>query len=155
MAAKVMSGARAKLGFYDGQNTTYVGIFADVSYGVTYNVEPVYILGSYSAVELDYTSMDPVYVTATGFRVIGHGWFADARFPSLAELMFHDALVMSVYDRQSDTEIARITGVRPQAASGGFNAKMLSTSTHSYVGLLVHDESKKDNTDPTAMQLPA
>jgi hypothetical protein len=151
MAAKVMSGARAKLGFYGGNQVNYIGIFADVSYGVTYNVEPVYILGSYSAVEIDYTSMDPVYVTATGFRVINHGWFADAGFPGLADLMNHNAMTISVYDRQTDTECARIEGVRPQAASGGFNAKMLSSSTHSYVGMLVHDESRPDNNDPTSM----
>lgn len=154
MAAKVMSGARAKLGFYDGNNVNFVGIFADVSYGVSYNVEPVYILGSYSAVELDYTSMDPVFITATGFRVIGHGWFADAGFPSLSQLPAFDYLVMSVYDRQTSTEVAKITGVKPASANGGFNAKMLSNITFNYVGLLVHDESKPDNVDPTAMQLP-
>ena len=154
MTAIVMSGARAKVGFYDGNQVTYIGIYADISYGVSYQVEPVYILGSYAAAGLDYTSMDPVYITATGYRVINHGWFADAKFPSLAELMFHTPLTMSVYDRQTETEIAKITGVRPASANGGFNAKMLSSSTHSYVGLLVHDESKKDNIDPTAMTLP-
>lgn len=154
MAAKVMSGARAKLGFYDGNTPTFVGIFADVSYGVTYTVEPAYILGSYAATELDYTSMEPVHIQCTGFRVVGHGWFADARFPSLSQLMFADYITMSVYDRQGDTEIARIDRVRPASAAGGFSAKMLSTSTHSYIGLLVSDESQKENIDGRAMTLP-
>ena len=154
MYAKVMSGARAKLGFYDGNTPTFVGIFADVSYGVTYTVEPAYILGSYAATDLDYTSMEPVHIQATGFRVVGHGWFADARFPSLSELMFVDYLTMSIYDRQGDTEVARINKVRPASAAGGFSAKMLSTSTHSYIGLLVSDESQPDNYDGNAMTLP-
>jgi hypothetical protein len=147
MAAKVMSGARAKLGFYDGQKPTYVGIFADVSYGVTYDVQPAFILGSYNAVELDYTAMEVVHVTCTGFRVVNKGWFADAKFPALNDLMFAEYLTMDVLDRQTNLTVARIDYVRPASATGGFTAKMLSTSTHTYMGLLVSDESKPDNRD--------
>lgn len=153
MAAKVMSGARAKLGFYNGKQVNYVGIFADISYGVTYDVQPAFILGSYSAVELDYTAMEVVHVTCTGFRVVNRGWFADAQFPSLSQLMFAEYLTMSVLDRQTNKEVARIDYVRPASATGGFTAKMLSTSTHTYMGLLVHDESQPNNVDPGAMTL--
>lgn len=154
MPAKVMSGARAKLGFYDGNQVNYVGIFADVSYGVTYIVEPAFILGSYPAVELDYTAMDVVHISATGFRVVGHGWFKDAQFPSLSELMFYEYLTLSILDRQTNEQVAVIAGVRPASATGGFAAKMLSTSTHTYVGLLVSDESEPNNVDKGAMALP-
>ena len=155
MPAKVISGARAKLGFYDGNQVTYIGIFSDVSYGVTYDVQPAWILGRYSAAELDYTAMEVVHVTANGYRVVDHGWFKDGQFPALSQLMFADYLTLSILDRQTDKEIARIDYVRPVGATGGFNARQLSTSTHTYMGLLVSDESQPDNTEgPGAMSLP-
>lgn len=155
MPAKVLSGARAKLGFYNGNQVNYVGIFSDISYGVTYDVLPAFILGRYSASELDYTAMEVVHITANGFRIVDHGWFADAQFPSLSQLMFANYLTMSVLDRQTGTEIARIDSVRPVGATGGFTARQLSTSTHSYMGLLVSDESQPDNNEyQGAMSLP-
>ena len=155
MPAKVLSGARAKLGFYDGNQVNFVGIFSDCSYGVTYDCQGIWILGRYSAAEQDYTAMELVHITANGFRVIDHGWFADARFPSLSQLMAANYMVMSILDRQSLKEIARIDGVRPVAATGGFSARQLSTSTHTYQGLLVSDESQPDNNEsPGAMSLP-
>jgi hypothetical protein len=74
-APKTMNGARAKLGIYDpstGQ-TRYIGIFQNVSYGLTFQAEPVYILGKFAAAEIDYTSQDVVQITASGWRVIEHG----------------------------------------------------------------------------------
>lgn len=156
MPAKVLSGARAKLGFYDGNNVTYIGIFSDVSYGVTYDVQPAYILGRYSAAELDYTAMEVVHITANGFRVVDHGWFKDAMFPSINQLMFANYLTMFCLDRQTNTEIARIDSVRPVAATGGFSARQLATSTHTYMGILVSDESNRENTESAGdpMSLP-
>ena len=155
MPAKVLSGARAKLGFYDGNTVNYVGIFSDVSYGVTYDVQPAYILGRYSAAELDYTAMEVVHITANGFRIVNHGWFKDALFPSLNQLMTANYLTMSCLDRQTGKEVARIDFVRPVSATGGFSARQLSTSTHSYMGILCADESKPDNNEsPGAMNLP-
>jgi hypothetical protein len=155
MPAKVLSGARAKLGFYNGQQVNYVGLFSDCSYGVTYDVQPAWILGRYSAAELDYTAMEVVHITANGFRIVDHGWFADAQFPSLSQLMGANYMTMSILDRQTQKEIARIDFVRPVAATGGYSARQLSTSTHTYMGLLVSDESQPDNTEsPGAMSLP-
>ena len=102
MAAKVLSGARAKLGFYDGSQVNYVGIFSDCSYGVTYSVEPAWVLGRYSAASTDYTAMELVHITANGYRVVDHGWFSDAKFPSLSQLMFANYMTMSVLDRQTN-----------------------------------------------------
>lgn len=156
MAAKVMSGARAKLGFYDGNIVNYVGLFSDISYGVTYDVQPAWILGRFSAASLDYTAMEVVHITANGFRIVDHGWFQDALFPSLNQLMEHNYMTMSVLDRATNKEVARIDYVRPVAATGGFTARQLSTSQHSYVGILVSDESKPDNNEsPGAMSLPS
>src|ERR1039457_3233641 len=101
MAAKVLSGARAVLGFYDGTGFSPVGIFSDVSYGVTYDVQPAWILGRYSAASLDYTAVEVVHITANGYRIIDHGWFNDARFPSLAQLMSFTPMTMQIIDRQN------------------------------------------------------
>jgi hypothetical protein len=155
MPAKVLSGARAKLGFYDGNQVNYVGIFSDCSYGVTYDCQPAFILGRYSAAELDYTAMEVVHITANGFRIVDHGWWADANFPSLSQLMSANYMTMSILDRQTLKEIARIDQVRPVAATGGFSARQLSTSTHTYMGLLISDESQPDNVEAAgAMSLP-
>ena len=147
MPAKVLSGARATVQIYDGKTTRNVGIFSDISYGVTYDVLPAFILGRYSAAELDYTAMEVVHITANGFRIVDHGWFADAMFPSLSQLMGASYLTFFVLDRQTGVRIAKIDSVRPVGATGGFTARQLSTSTHSYMGLLVSDESEPDNNE--------
>src|ERR1019366_4092300 len=108
MPAKVLSGDRAKLGFYNGQQVNYVGIFSDCSYGCTFDVQPAWILGRYSAAELDYTAMEVVHITANGFRIVDHGWWADAMFPTLSQLMFANYMTMSMLDRQTQKEVARI-----------------------------------------------
>jgi hypothetical protein len=155
MPAKVLSGARAKLGFYDGNQVHYVGIFSDCSYALTYDVQQAWILGRYSAAESDYTAQEPVHVSASGYRIVDHGWFKDAQFPNLASLMDADYMTLEVSDRQTGKMVARIDRVRPVGASGGFSARQLSTSTHTYVGLLISDESEPNNTESAnAMELP-
>lgn len=155
MPAKVLSGARAKLGFYDGNQVSYVGIFSDVSYGVTYDVQPAYILGRYSAAELDYLAMEVVHISANGFRIVDHGWFQDGKFPALSQLMDANYLTMSCLDRQTGKEVARIDFVRPVSATGGFSARQMASTTHTYMGILCSDESNPDNTEaPSAMSLP-
>jgi hypothetical protein len=155
MPAKVLSGARAVLSVYDGTNISPVGIFSDCSFGVTYDVQPAWILGRYSAAELDYTAQEVVHITANGYRIVDHGWFADAQFPRLDQLMARDYMIMTIIDRQTKAEIARIGKVRPVAATGGFSARQLSTSTHTYQGILISDETAQDNYESAgAMELP-
>jgi hypothetical protein len=160
-APKVMSGARAKVGIHDANddNTSWVGIFSNVSYGVTYDVQPAFILGRFSAAEIDYTAVDVVQVTCSGWRVVGHGWHKEARLPRVQDLLLHEYLEMVVADRQQEAlggepRVAKIRNVRPTSASGGFAAKALSESTHTYVGLLVDDESTTNAEHPTASDLP-
>lgn len=160
-APKVMSGARAKVGFYDPTTgeTKIVGLFSNVSYGVTYDVQPAYILGSFSAVEIDYTAVEIVTITCSGFRVVGHGWHKEGRLPRVQDLLLHEYLEMTVIDRQQEAlggepRIAKIRNVRPTSASGGFAARQLSESTHTFVGLLVDDEDTTNAEHPTAANLP-
>jgi len=160
-APKVMSGARAKVAMVDPNTgeAKVIGLFSNVSYGVTYEVSPAFILGRYSAAEIDYTSVDVVQITCSGWRVIGHGWHTDGRVPRVQDLLLHEYLEMVIIDRQAEAlgqepRIAKIRNVRPTSGSGGFAARQLSEATFSYVGLLVDDESVINDEHPTAANLP-
>jgi hypothetical protein len=141
---KVVSGARAVVQVFNGDTAQTIGIFSQVSYGLTYEYGTAFILGRYSAASIDYTSQDVVQIQAHGYRVAGHGWHTEARMPYLSELMFPNVLRLQVFDRATNQAIATITNVLPTSASGGYTARQLSEIQCTYVGLLVTDES-----DPT------
>jgi hypothetical protein len=160
-APKTMNGARAKLGIYDpstGQ-TRYIGIFQNVSYGLTFQAEPVYILGKFAAAEIDYTSQDVVQITASGWRVIEHGPHVEAGVPRLQDLLSHEYLELAISDRQreaqgKDGRIAKFRNVRPVGYSTQISARQLEEVTVNFVAILVDDESTTNNEHPSAMQLP-
>lgn len=156
-APKVMSGARAKFGIVDpatGQ-ARYVGIFNNVSYGLTYDAQPAYILGRYSPAEIDYTAQEPVNITASGWRVIDHGAHAEAKVPALADLLTHEYLVLTIVDRQNPTRnIATFRNVRPTGYSTTISARNLEEVTVTFVGIFVDDESTQNAEHPTALDLP-
>ena len=142
-----MSGARAKLQIVDpnkGGSSQVVGIFANVSYALAYDAQPVYILGRYSAAEIDYTSQEPVQVTASGFRVINQGAHAQARVPALADLLRHEYITLEIIDRQTGATIAKIRNVRPTGYSTSISARQLEEITVNFMGILVDDESTKN-----------
>lgn len=150
--SKVFHGARAKLNI--GQNT--VGIFTNVSYGVQYDVQPVSILGAMAPVELAYTGQEAIQITASGWRVIGHGPHdpQGAQVPKLQDLLTHEDITVSLFDRQDDSNpIMVVTGVRPTGYSTSVSARGLQEITVSMVGLKLTDESG-DQGEPGAVQLP-
>jgi len=138
---KVISGARAVVQVFDGDTAETIGIFSQVSYGLTFEYGTAFVLGRYSAASIDYTSQDVVSVQAHGYRVAGHGWHVAARMPYLSELMFPKVLRFQVFDRATDQAIATITNVLPTSASGGYTARQQAEISCTYVGLLVSDES--------------
>src|SRR4051812_16727508 len=103
-APKVMSGARAKMSIYDPATglSHVVGLFNNVSYNMTYETQPAYILGRYSAAEVDYTSMDLIAITCSGFRVIEHGPFVEAGLPKLQDLLLSEYITLDIFDRQRE-----------------------------------------------------
>jgi hypothetical protein len=156
MPPKVMNGARCILGFFDpnkGQ-TTPVGIFNNVSYGLTYDVQPVFILGRYSAAEIEYTAQEPVTVTASGWRVIDHGAHQDGRLPSLQQLLTHEYLQLAILDRQTNKRVATIRDVRPTSFSTTISARALEELTITFMGIVMDDESTTNSETSTATQLP-
>lgn len=156
-APKIMTGARAKFGIVDPATglTRYIGIFNNVSYGVTYDAQPAYILGRFSPAEIDYTAQEPVNITASGYRVIGHGAHKEAGVPNLKDLLKHEYLTLTIVDRQSpDKNIATFRNVRPTGFSTTISARNLEEITVSFVGIFADDEDTKNAEDPTALDLP-
>src|ERR1019366_955596 len=147
MAFGVMSGARAKLGFWDSTTNSvkYIGIYSSVSYNYSIDVQPVYILGRFSAASIDNVSVDTIHMACSGWRVVNHGPMAEGMFPRLDSLAKAGYLSMAITDRQSDTIIANVTKVRPVNYSGGFTMRTLATVDMSYMGILLSDESAPDN----------
>lgn len=137
--AKTVTGARAKLYI----NQKLAGIFSNVSYGVTYDVQPIYILGRYNAAELVYTGMNTVDVTATGFRVMDNGPYEIGALPQLQELLAHEDIQLALNDRGDDNNRAFmvVDAVRPTGFSGSTAAKGLVDCTVTFMGTTFSDES--------------
>lgn len=151
-----MSGARAKVSIYDPTTglAKLVGIWNNFSYSVNYDVQPAFILGRYSAAELNTVGVEPVSITAGGWRVVDHGPFADGRLTNLADLLTQEYLELAVIDRQSGKTIAKIHGCLPTGFSSGLSARQLQESTNTYMGLLLDDESTVNTEASSASDLP-
>lgn len=156
MPAKVMTGARAQLMIVD-PNTgegRVVGIFNNVSYGLTYGAEPIFLLGRYSPDEIVYTSQEAVAITASGWRVVDQGPHALAKVPKLADLLRHEYIELAIFDRQTNKRIAKIHSVRPTSYNTTLANRQPEEISITFMGLLVDDEST-DNTElPGASTLP-
>jgi hypothetical protein len=159
--SKVMHGARAILWI----GTTPIGIFNNVSFGVQYDISPVFLLGRTAAAELVYTGMEVVQVQASGFRVMEHGPFATvdqatgaALVPKLQDILNYEDLVVSLHDRlETDPDksvIMTLTNVKPQGFTSSVGARGLQDVTVTFQGLHLSDESGPNNEDPTAVDLP-
>ncbi len=159
---KVVHGARAIVQLVD-PNTgvgSNVGIFDNCSYSLTYDVQPAFILGRFSAAELGYTAQEPVPITCSGWRVIsagphqlpGNGMMGGV--PHLQDLLMNDYISLQVVDRQSGKPIATFSSVRATGYSTTIQARQLETVTVNFTGLLVDDESGDNTESPPAADLP-
>lgn len=157
MPPQVMSGARAKIGYTDPSSgiTRFFGIFESISYGMQIDVSPVFLLGRWTAAALEYTSVEPVQVSTTGWRVVNHGPHTDGRMPKVQDIMKHEYMTIVVVDRLTLQAVATIKSVRPTSYNTGFAARQLSQMSMSYMGILADDESS-DNSEPAdSTTLPA
>lgn len=158
---KIMSGARAKV-YIEDPNTALpeggrrlMGIFSNISYGVTLDATPAYILGRYGAAEIDYTSASTVNITCGGWRAVGLGPHRGARVPRLQDLLNHQYITFEIFDRQTGEKVAKIEKVRPTGFTTGLTARQLEEMTTTYVGLLVNDEDETNSEAATPSGLPA
>jgi hypothetical protein len=136
--AKSIVGARLKL-YINGQ---LAGIFGSVDVAVSYGIDPVSILGRYDTAELVYTSMAPVTLNATGFRVSGNGPYEIANVPQLQELLNDQDFGVSVVDRQNPSiTIMQVSGVRATGFSQDAGSRGLMGLTVNFIGIGFSDES--------------
>jgi len=151
-----MSGARAKVAIVDPATGTakVVGIWNNFSYSVNYDVQPAFILGRFSAAELNTTGVEPVSITAGGWRVVDHGPFVEGKLTNVKDLLTQEYLVLTVVDRQTGKNIATIHGCLPTGFSSGLSARQLQESTNTYMGLLMDDESTVNTEAASAADLP-
>lgn len=141
-AAKTMHGARGKVFIADPNTgrTELVGIFNSISWGLNYDVQPVFLLGRHGADELVYTAQEPISVTCGGFKVVGAGVHKLGKMPNVSDLLTHEYLTLVINDRQTGRDIAKIHSVRPVSYGTTLTARNLEEITISYMGLLVDDE---------------
>lgn len=153
---KVISGARAKFGILDPANgqAEFKGIFNNCSYGLTFDAQPVYILGRYSPAEIEYTAQEPVSITCSGWRTLDHGAHVDGKVPNLRDLLNHEYLTLVVVDRQSNRTIATFRNVRPTGFSTTISARNLEEITVTFTAIFVDDESTENAEHPSRMDLP-
>ncbi len=160
-SSKIVTGARMKFGVYSPETgqTKIIGIFNNVSYGLTFDAAPAYILGRYSPAEIDYTSQEPVSITASGWRVIDHGPHADVGMPGLQDLLNADYITLALIDRQAeaaggDARVAKFEQVRVTGYNTSVSARSQQEITVSFMAVLCSDESKTNSEHPTAANLP-
>lgn len=142
MASKVMHGARAKV-YISDPNTgkvELVGTFSTISWGLTYDVAPVQILGRFGPDELVYTAQEAVGIQCRGFKVVGSGVHRLAAMPNVRDLLAHEYIQIVVTDRQTGRDIAKFHSCRPTRYSTTLNARNLEEISVDYVALLVDDE---------------
>lgn len=151
--AKVFTGARAKI-FVEG---ILVGQFDSCSYSVSISVEPIHILGRFSAAEIAPTAYEAVPVNCSGFRIIGHGAHILPKAPKLQDLLNLENVTLSMSDRQAAPDAEPVMVVLNCVAtnwSGGVNAKATSRTQISYLGTHAADESGAQD-EGDAVNLPS
>lgn len=145
-----MNGPRA-LVTINGKN---VGIFTNISWGYSYDVVPISILGAYGPQESVFTGVEPVSITASGWRIIDNGPHVAAGMPQLSDLMHSPYLEISIIDRQTGKRMATFRGVRCTSSSESLHAKAPSEVTVNFMALSKDDESVTNNEAKGAATLP-
>jgi hypothetical protein len=118
------------------------------------------VLGRFGAAEVDFTSMDLISITCSGFRVIEHGPWVETGLPKLQELLLSEYLTLDIYDRQRQAlglpdSIAHFKNVRCTGFSTTISARNLEEITVTFVALGMDDESAANSEHVTAADLPA
>jgi hypothetical protein len=151
--SKIMHGARAIVSI----KGTKVGIFTNVSYGMQYDIQPAFILGRFSAAELTYTAAEPISLSCSGWRVLDNGPFSAAAgsMPKLQDLLTAEDMEFAVIDRQTDTTLVTVTGVRHQGFQTSITPRALEEMSLNFMGLILKDETNKDQAEAkSAASLP-
>jgi hypothetical protein len=147
--SQILTGARAQLVV----NGKVVGLFTSCSYNVTFDANPAFILGRYSAAEITYTAQEVVTVDANGFRVIGAAPSVVASIPQLQDLLNAEDISLSLLDRRTNVEFMTVTGVRPMGFSSNVSARGVVEISARFQGLIYSDESGQQQESAGASNL--
>lgn len=154
---KLMHGARAIMAVA-GQ---VVGIFQSVNYQYALDVQVANILGRYTAAASEYTGVEPVQVSCTGWRVIDNGPFAvigkngERLVPRLQDIVSAEDITITIYDRQDPTKkILEVLQCKSQGVSGGYSARSLSEISVNFIGLAMTDENAPEQGEVGGTSLP-
>lgn len=134
---QIFNGARGQLII----NGRIVGLFTQISYGVSYDAIPAHILGRYSPAEITYAGQEAISINASGYRVIDAGPHTVAEVPKLQDLLTHEDISIALYDRKTGKQIMTVVGVRPTGYGTGVAARSISDFSASFLGLRIEDES--------------
>ena len=148
---KVINGARAKLIISD----RVVGIFNGLSISFSYDAQPVYVLGRFEPVEINYTSQAPVTVRASGWRVIDHGPHVSAKLPKLQDLINQSYISLDVVDRQTGKVFGKIRDVKCTGFSTNIGARQQEEISVEFVGIYYWDENSGAGAAEDAIREPA
>ena len=155
-----LTGARAQLGVVNPNTGAVgvVGIFNNVSYGLTYTADSIYVLGHLSPVETVYTAQEAIHITASGWRVIEKGPHTAGGVPNLDQLLKHEYLTLTLYDRKdgsaTPTPIATFHDVRPLSYNTSLANRSASEISITFVALRVSDESGEQAEAPNRTTFP-
>lgn len=148
--SKILHGARAQV-ILNGKT---IGIFTNVSYGMTYDVQPAMVLGAFAPVELSYTGAEPIGITASGWRVVDHGPFVETSMPRLQDLLTADDMVFALFDRQTEKLIMKVVGVKHAGFNTSVAPRALEEMSLNFIGLRLSDESVDNAEAAGATTLP-
>lgn len=151
---KTVHGARALVYIAGVNGGKPVGIFNSVSYSLTYDVQPINVLGRYSPVELVTTAQEAVPITCTGWRVMDFGPHEAGALPRLQDLLNEEYIELAILDRQTGKRIAAFHQCRGTGMSGGISNRNASEVTVNYLGITMDDEGAETDDKKAASETP-
>ena len=147
---KILNGARCIVYI----NGLPVGSFNTVSWGLTYDAQTAYILGRTSAAAIEYTGMEPISVSASGWRIFNHSPQSVASIPQLSLLLTSGYLELAIVDRVSGVPVAKIHSCRSLGYSNALATKSLLEVQFNFIGMLMDDEQIVNQEAAGAADLP-
>lgn len=159
MPAKTVHGARARVQMSGidtngNQFTRTIGIWNEISYTVDFDVAAVAILGRFSPAELVTTGVNPVAISASGYRIVNHGVYADCGITKLQDLLRQEGVTIDIQDRQTGATLFTVSGCVPTRHHGGYPVKALSSLSVDFLGLSYGDETTSNAENASSTVLP-
>jgi hypothetical protein len=161
--SSVMTGPRGLVKI-NGQT---VGVFSQISYGVSYDNTPVYVLGRFSPTEIVISGQDPISVSATGWRTVQtpnnaastyngpYGPESAIDMFKLQNLLEVDSATLALIDRETGNTLATVVGIKVVSYSTNLTSRGLQELTVNLIGTRMWDESSPNGDDEDPGAVPA